>query len=266
MKAPGQTRNGVELRGEKILRILQQSGNVSVEELCTLLKVSIATVRRDLQDLEDRGLLRRTHGGAITVEPLLYEAFRHDSSFRDQMDKHADEKRRIALAAADLIQDGDTISLTAGTTTTEVTRSIRHRSGITVVTNTVNVAMELSQRHDLEVLVTGGHLRGNWFSLVGPIARQVIEQITVDRMFIGVNGIHADKGLTCLNCDEAGTNRAMVEQAKQRIVVADHSKLGEVTRHRICGIDQVHLLITDSGASDEAIAPFLAKGLEVRRV
>ncbi len=266
MKAPGQTRNGVEARGEKILRILQKSGNVSVEDLCRLLSVSIATVRRDLQELEDRGMLRRTHGGAVTVEPLLYEAFRHDSSFREQMDKHANEKRRIALAAADLIQDGDTISLTAGTTTTEVTRSIRHRSGITVVTNTVNVAMELSQRHDLEVLVTGGQLRGNWFSLVGPIARQMIEQVVVDKMFIGVNGIHAQKGLTCLNCDEAGTNRAMVDQAKQRIVVADHTKLGEVTRHRICGIEKIDLLITDTGASDAAIAQFVSRGLEVRRV
>ncbi len=266
MKAPGQTRNGMELRVEKILRILQQSGSVSVEDLCRLLSVSIATVRRDLQELEDRGLLRRTHGGAITVEPLLYEAFRHDSSFRDQMDQRADEKRRIAVAAADLIQDGDTISLTAGTTTTEVTRCIRHRSGITVVTNTVNVAMELSQRHDLDVMVTGGHLRGDWFSLVGPIARQMIEQIIVDKMFVGVNGIDAEKGLTCLNSEEAATNRAMVQQAKQRIVVADHTKLGVVNPHRICTLKEIELMITDSGAMDEAIAPFVAKGIEVKRV
>lgn len=261
-----QIRNGMGSRGEKILRALQQAGSVSVEELCSLLNVSIATVRRDLQDLENQGLLRRTHGGATTVEPLLYEPFRHDSSFRDQIEKHAEEKRRIAIAAADLIEDGDTISLTAGTTTTEVVRGMRHRSGITVVTNTVNVAMELSQRRDLDVIVTGGYLRGNWFSLVGPLAMQALEQIFADKIFIGVNGIDAERGLTCHNPDEAATNRTMVKQAKKRIAIADHSKLGFVTTHRICGVDDVHLLITDSSASDDAIAPFLAHGIEVQRV
>lgn len=253
-------------RTEKILRHLQHSGSVNVEELCSLLDVSIATVRRDLQELEDRGLLRRTHGGATTVEPLLYESFRQDSSFRDQMERHADEKRRIAMAAADLIQDGDTISLTPGTTTTEVVRSIRYRSGITVVTNTVNVAMELSQRSDLEIIVTGGSLRPNWFSLVGPLAVQALEQIFVDKAFIGANGVHAEKGLTCHHSDEAGANRVMVQHAKTRIAVADFSKLGVIATHRICGLDTVDLMITDTGATDEMIAPFVARGIEVRRV
>jgi DeoR family transcriptional regulator, aga operon transcriptional repressor len=259
-------RPGTDPRDARILRHLQQSGSVSAEELCSLLEVSIATVRRDLQELENRGLLRRTHGGAMTVEPLLYEPFRHDSSFREQIEQHADEKRRIAMAASDLIQDGETISLTAGTTTTEVVRSIRYRSGITVVTNTVNVAMELSQRRDLEVVVTGGYLRGNWFSLVGPLATQALEQIYVDKVFIGANGADAERGLTCHNADEAGTNRVMVGHAKKKIAVVDHSKLGVVATHRICGFDAVDLLITDTGATDEALAPFLALGLDVRRV
>src|SRR5215471_7480566 len=99
-------REGAAARSEKIHRRLQHAGSVEVEELCALLDVSIATVRRDLQDLEDRGLLRRTHGGAAMVEPLLYEGFRQDSSFREQMQRHAEEKRRIAIAAADLIEDG----------------------------------------------------------------------------------------------------------------------------------------------------------------
>ncbi len=266
MRSAEHARNGSEQRTERILRTLQQSGAVTVEELCALLNVSIATVRRDLQELENRGLLRRTHGGATAIEPLFYEAFRHDSSFRDQMEKYADEKRRIAMAAADLIEDGDTISLTAGTTTTEVVRGLHHRSGIKVVTNTVNVAMELSQRRDIDVIVTGGHLRGNWFSLVGPLAIAALEEIFTDKVLIGVNGIDAEKGLTCHNIDEAATNRAMVKQAKKRIVVADHSKLGVVATQRICGLDVVNLLITDTGATDEAIAPFLARGIDVRRV
>ena len=266
MKTEPQTRSGSESRSQRILRSLQQSGSVSVEELCQLLNVSIATVRRDLQELETQGLLRRTHGGATTLEPLLYEPFRHDSSFREQMEKRAEQKRRIAIAAADLIQDGDTISLTAGTTTTEVVRSIRHRSGITVLTNTVNVAMELSQRRDLNVIVTGGHLRGDWFSLVGPVAEQMLEQIFTDKVFVGVNGIDAERGLTCHNPDEAATNRAMVKNARVKIAVADSSKLGFIATHRICETGAINLLITDIGADDEAIEPFVKRGIEVRRV
>src|ERR1051326_5069589 len=117
-------------RESRILRALQQSGSVSVDEVSEQLGVSVATVRRSLQDLEDRGLLRRTHGGATSLEPLLYEPFLHDSSFQEQIERQGDEKRRIALTAADLIQDGESISLTAGTTTTEVVRSIRHRRDI----------------------------------------------------------------------------------------------------------------------------------------
>ena len=259
-------RDGTSTRTEKILRHLQSERSVAVEELCSLLNVSIATVRRDLQDLENRGLLRRTHGGAMMVEPLLYEGFRHDSSFREQMEKCAEEKRRIALAAADLIEDGETISLTPGTTTTEIVRSIRHRSGITVVTNTVNVAMELSQREDLDVVVSGGSLRGRWFSLVGPVAVQALEQIFTDKVFIGANGVDAAAGLTCHHADEAGVNRVMVQHAKQKIAVADASKLGVRATHRICGIDAIDLLITDSSATDRQIATFLQAGVKVRRV
>src|SRR5258708_762000 len=154
-------------RSEHLLKILRQTGSVSVEALCEQLGVSVATVRRDLQTLQKRGLLRRTHGGAEILEPLLYEPFRHDSTFQDQLTKQADEKRRIGAAAANLVPEGAVIALTAGTTTTEVIRNLKHRTGITVVTNTVNVAMELSQQQNLKVLVTGGYLRGDWFSLVG---------------------------------------------------------------------------------------------------
>jgi DeoR/GlpR family transcriptional regulator of sugar metabolism len=172
-----------------ILRELQQAGSVSVEKLREMLEVSMATVRRDLQDLEMRGLLRRTHGGAVAIEPLFYEPFRHDRSFQDQVGRYADEKRRIAHAAAELVMTGETIALTAGTTTTEVVRSLRTQNGITVVTNTVNIAMELSNRKDIDVFVTGGHLRGDWFSMVGPAAMHAMSRIFVDTLFVGVNGI-----------------------------------------------------------------------------
>lgn len=249
-----------------ILRELRQAGTVSVEALRDKLEVSMATVRRDLQELEDRGLLRRTHGGAIPIEPLFYEAFRHDRSFQDQVGSFAEEKRRIAVAAAELISTGDTIALTAGTTTTEVVRSLHTHSGITVVTNTVNVAMELSNRKDIHVFVTGGHLRGDWFSLVGSAAVSTMSGVFVDLLFIGVNGIDAEQGLTCFNSDEVEINRSMVRQAKRKIAVADHSKLGVVANWQICTTDKIDMLITDTGATDQMVYPFIAKGIEVRRV
>jgi DeoR family transcriptional regulator of aga operon len=135
-----------------------------------------------------------------------------------------------------------------------------------VVTSTINVAMELSKRKDLEVFVTGGFLRGDWFSLVGPAAGYAMSQINVDKAFLGVNGIDAGRGLTSANSGEAAINRVIVNQAKQRIVVADHTKLGAVATYRFCGSNEIQVLITDTGADDAAIGPFQALGIEVKRV
>ena len=253
-------------RAQRILEELFRTGSLSVEQISAQFGISIATVRRDLEALEQQGRLRRTHGGAIAVEPLLYEPFRHDSSFQEQIDCRAEEKRRIAMAAAELIADGETIALTAGTTTTQVTRSIPPRKGLTVVTNTVNIAMELSRRKDIGVLVTGGFLRGDWFSLVGQPAIQTVNQLALDKMFIGVNGIDPAWGLTTFNPDEAAINRAMASRAKQRIVVADHTKLGVSATYQFWDIDHIDHLFTDSGASDEAVAPYLERRIEVHRV
>lgn len=249
-----------------ILSELRQAGSVSVEVLRDKLDVSLSTIRRDLQEMENDGLLRRTHGGAVLIEPLIYEAFRHDPSFQEQVGSFAEEKRRIAEAAAALVAPGNTIALTAGTTTTEVVRRLHGLSDITVVTNTVNVAMELSTRKDINVYVTGGHLRGDWFSLVGPAAVSTVSGIFVDVVFIGVNGIDAQRGLTCSSSDEAEINQAMVRQARRKIAVADRSKIGVVTKWLICPTETVDILITDAGATDEMIAPFLERGVEVRRV
>jgi DeoR family transcriptional regulator of aga operon len=253
-------------RTADILRKLRQAGSVSVDTLSQEFGVSLTTIRRDLQELEEKGLLRRTHGGAVPIEPLFYEPFRHDRSFQEQVGKFADEKRRIAMAAAEFVSAGDTVALTAGTTTTEVIRSLPRLNDITVITNTVNMAMELSARKDIDVFVTGGHLRGDWFSLVGPAAIASVKGLFVDVLFVGVNGIDAERGLTCLNPDEADINRTLVQQAKRKIAVTDHSKLGIVAKWLICAVDQVDALITDTGASDEMIAPFVKRGLKVTRV
>jgi DeoR family transcriptional regulator of aga operon len=252
-------------RATLIVEEILREGEASVEALAARLSVSVATVRRELARLEQQGLLRRTHGGAKAVSPLLYEPFRHDSSFQEQEGQHADEKRRIGLAAAELVKDGETIGLTPGTTATQVARSLRHRKGITVVTNTVNVAMELCKRENLTVFVTGGYLRGGWFSLVGAPAAAGVREVFLDKLFLGVNAIDAERGLTCHHPDEAAINRALLAQARERIVVADRSKLGRVTRCLICPASDVQVLITDRDATDADIRPFLDRGIEVKR-
>ncbi|HUE82050.1 MAG TPA: DeoR/GlpR family DNA-binding transcription regulator [Pyrinomonadaceae bacterium] len=252
-------------RAQLILQQLLRTGKISVASLAKRLKVSPTTIRRDLTELEQRGLLRRSHGGAVPVSPLLYEPFRHISYFHEQERQRGAEKRRIGLVAAELVNDGDILAIGAGTTATQVARSVCLHKGITVLTNAVNVAMELSHRSDLKVFVTGGLLSGDWFALVGPTAIQSANEMFVDKVFIGVDGIHSEHGLTTNYPDQATVHRAMMRQARQRIVVADNRKIGEVGTALIWPADDIDILITDRGASDDDIAPFIAKGIEVRR-
>jgi DeoR family transcriptional regulator of aga operon len=261
----GKTDN-LEMRQELILHRLQTGGEVTIEELCTSLKASVATIRRDLDDLEQRSLLRRTHGGAVPIGPLFYEPFKHDASFQDMVESFAEEKRRIARAAADLVHTGDTIALSGGTTTTEVVRYLKLLTGITIITNTVNVAMELSPCKDIEVVVTGGQLRGNWFTLVGPLANHAAQMMFADIMFIGVDGIDSEHGLTCVHPHEAEVLNHLVHHSKRRVVVADHSKIGGVAKWLLCPTTEIHSIITDTDATDEMIAPFQNLGIDVTRV
>jgi DeoR/GlpR family transcriptional regulator of sugar metabolism len=255
-----------QLRFTAILTTLQQTGKVVVEELSQQLGVSLVTVRRDMDVLEQKGLLRRTHGGAVSMEPLFYEPFRKDRSFVAQVERAADEKRRIGRAAGALIAAGETIALTPGTTTTEVIRGLPMNYNITVVTNTVNVAMELSKRRDVDVFVTGGHLHGEWFSLVGSAAVRALENMLINTMFIGADGIDATWGASCFNADEAELNSTMLKLARRRIAVVDSGKFGVVANWRICRAAELNILITDTGASDEMVAPFQKLGIEVIRV
>jgi DeoR family transcriptional regulator, aga operon transcriptional repressor len=250
-------------RFEKILQELLGNGEVMVDNLARRLNVSSATIRRDLNELEQHGLLRRTHGGAVPLAPMLYEPFRHVSSFQEQEERCAAEKRRIGILAASLISDGDIIAIGAGTTTTQVARSIRHRKGITVLTNAINIGMELSHLVDIKVCMTGGILSGDWFALVGDVAQRFASEIFVDKAFIGVDGIHADHGLTTNYSDQAAVHRVMLQQARHRIVVADHRKIGVVGSTLIWPAADIETLITDQANTEEAIAPFTAKNISV---
>lgn len=254
-----------ESRQQRILQSMIHDNVVAVAELADLLNVSPATVRRDLKLLQKRGLLHRTHGGATPVGQSFYASLPLDSSYEEQVRQYANAKRRIGLAAANMVRDGDVVALTPGTTTAQVARSIHHRKGVTIIVTSVNVAMELSNRQDLTVFVPGGFMRQSWFSLIGSATIRAIQDFYYDKVFIGVNGIHPEKGLTSGNHEEAAVNRALIEQSRQRIVVADHTKLGAVLNAVICPTTMIETLITDSEASDDAIAPFVAMGMEVIR-
>ena len=177
-------------RAKKILQVLLRHGNISVDELADFLSASAASVRRDLTRLEQRGLVHRTHGGAQLAGQIEYEPFRFDSSFQEREGRFAEEKRRIAMAAAELIREHETVGFTAGTTTTQVARCIRHRTGIHVITNAVNIGMELSNQAALSVTLTGGTMRwAGAFSLTGPAAMETLSGVFLDKAFIGACGV-----------------------------------------------------------------------------
>jgi DeoR family transcriptional regulator of aga operon len=257
--------NAASYRSEQILQELLRHGEVSVDSLAKHFNVSAATIRRDLSELERQGLLRRIHGGAGPVAPMLYEPFRHLSSFQEQEEKCAAEKRQIGLTAASLISDGETIAIGAGTTTTQLARCIRHRKGITILTNAINIAMELSHLPEIKVSMTGGFLSGDWFALVGDVAQRNVAEMFFDKAFIGVDGAHSEHGMTTNYSDQAATHRAMMRQARQRIVVADHRKIGTIGRSLIWPTNEIDKLIVDKSTPDEAIAPFTAKDIVVLR-
>ena len=253
-------------RCELIIKFLLRTGTATVEEILEVAGSSAPSIRRDLARLESRGLIRRTHGGATLGEPLLYAPVRYDSSFLAREQRFADEKRRIGLAAAELIQANETVGLTAGTTTTHIGRSLRHRDKIQVVTNAINIGMELCNQPGIRTYLTGGVVPWAWsFSLTGNAALTFLDDVYMDKVFLSVTGLDAERGATSLEADEALVYRKMLKQAKQVIVAADASKLGRVSPAFICPVSEINILITDTGASAEALAPFERQGIRIIR-
>lgn len=240
-----------------ILQALQETGEIRTDDLIRRFGVSPATARRDLRLLERQGLAIRSHGGARTPEHSLYEA-----SFRERERAFIMQKRRIGLAAAALVGEAHTVALTGGTTTTAVARALRDKTAV-VVTNAVNIAMELAREPRIRVHLTGGRLRGATYELVGGAAAQSLQGLNVDLAFIGVNGISVERGLTTFNEEEAEVNRAMVYAARRVVVVADNSKLGQATLVQICPVDAAEVLVTDRDAAPAEVARLRDAGLEV---
>lgn len=254
-------------RSEQIVKLLLRAGSATIEEIIAVAGSSAPSIRRDLVRLENRGLIRRTHGGATLGEPLLYEPFRYDSSFLAREQRFAAEKRRIGLAAAELVLANETVGLTAGTTTTHIGRSLRHREKIQIITNAVNIGMELCNQPGIRTYLTGGVVPWAWsFSLTGNSALTFLDDVYMDKVFLSVTGFDVERGATSLEPDEALVYRKMLKQSKQVIAVADSSKLGKVGPAFICKASEVHTLVTDVGATPEMLAPFERQGIRVIRV
>jgi len=243
-----------------ILEQLAASGSASVEQLSELLDVSGATIRRDLKQLADQHLLARTHGGAA-VQEVSYEL-----PVRYRAERHSAQKRRIGQAAAELVPEGGVVGITGGTTTTEAARALSTRTGLTVVTNALNIAAELAIRPNLSLIVTGGMARSASFELVGPIAEQTLSGYHLDIALLGVDGIDAAAGCTTHDDVESRTNAALIRQAKRTVVLADSTKLGKVAFATICRLQAVHILITDKNTDSAELDSLRSAGLDIRMV
>ena len=253
-----------EQRAKEILRLLLSHGKTSIEELTEQFGTSSASIRRDLVRLEERGLVHRTHGGAMLADQAIYEPFRFDASFRDREERFAQEKQRIATVAAAMIVENETIGLGSGTTTALIARCLRQRSGLRVVTNALNIGMELSASHGILTTLTGGVMR--WpgaFSLVGPGAVEALSVVVMDRVFLGVCGVDAVHGATTIEPDEAAVFRTMTRQAKHVVVVADSSKVDMVSPSVICPAGEIDVLITDDGIAEDAVERLTERGVKV---
>jgi len=246
-------------RLSEILERLSDGGSVAVSNLARDLGASPATVRRDLQLLEEQHLLARTHGGAV-ARGVVYEL-----PLRYKGARNLDQKRRIAAAAAATVADGSAIGLTGGTTATEVARALATRR-VTIVTSALNIASELAVRPNLKLVVTGGVARPESYELVGPLAERTLAELNLDVVFVGVDGIDATGGLSTHHDVEAHTNRVLIDRARRAVVVADASKIGRVAFARICEVDRVHELVTDLGAEPVGVRALQDAGLRVTKV
>ena len=235
----------IDERRQHILGLVQSNGRVLVHELSGTLGISQITIRKDLDHLQARGLIQRTHGGALPVSGgALF-----DPSLKEKQKQHSQEKLRIAEAAAQLVQEGQCVMLDSGTTTTAVAHALRRFSHLTIITNAVNIAADLAGS-DFDVILTGGILRKSSFSLLGPLAEDVLNEMHADLLFLGVDGFDLEIGLSTPNVLEARVNRAMVRATKRVIVVCDSTKFHRRSLSRIISPSEVHCVITDRGLSE----------------
>jgi len=244
-------------RWDDLRALIRQRGVIRVEDLCRELRVSAATVRRDLDELDRMGAIRRVHGGAVSVESRLEEPV-----FEDKTAQAVREKRRIAKAALEFIEPGDTIYLDGGSTVLELARLLRDRTNITVLTNSVHAAVELAGRGP-RLIVVGGELRRLSQTLVGPLTQLILRELHLDKAFMGTIGFSLKEGLTTTDSSEAFTKEIVLGQARRVFVMADGSKAGKVSFACAGRWEQVHTLITDRPV--DFARELTAKGVKIVR-
>ncbi len=247
-----------EERRRAILDLLNTQGRVLVGELSDRFQTSQVTIRKDLEILHAHGQIHRTHGGALPARESVLE----DPTLREKEKLHHQEKLRIAEAAAGKVAEGQVVILDSGTTTTAIARALRNFRNLTIVTNAVNIAAELSGS-TVEVILTGGTLRKNSFSLVGPIAEETLRRLSADLLFLGVDGFDIHYGLSTPNLLESKVNRVMVEISKRTIAVCDSSKFGRRSLSQIAPPSALQEVITDRGISKADLRALKQANIEV---
>jgi DeoR/GlpR family transcriptional regulator of sugar metabolism len=234
---------------------------MTVAEVSEELKVSLATARRDLDELASRSRVERVHGGAIPSRFAPPEP----AAVHRGVDQAA-EKRRIGIAAAGLVRDGETIFVGSGTTTLEVARQIRGRRELTVITNSLHVISALADAPDMTLICLGGLLRSSEMSLIGHMTEAALGDVRANKVFLGVRGLDIEHGLTNAYLPETEIDRLMLRAGREAIVVADHSKIGQMAAGFIAPVSAIHTLVTDKGAPNDFVEVLGERGVHVLRV
>ena len=248
----------IEQRREKILNLLNVKGRIRVSELSRIFGISEVTIRHDLAELEEANLLYRVHGGAESTHRAYYTL-----SLADRMKRNEQEKRAVAVSVASLIEEGDTVILDSGTTTLMVAQEIRQKKGITVLTNSLLIARELSASAEVNVIILGGSLNPANLFVYGDDTYAQLEKYKADKMVMAVDGISAQFGVTTYMYQEAEVSRRMSQRVNTVIVAADYTKIGREGFAKIGGIDIAHMLITNSSADNEEVEAIRETDVEV---
>jgi DeoR/GlpR family transcriptional regulator of sugar metabolism len=249
---------GASARRETIRGLLAERGELGIAELATEFDVSEMTIRRDLEELEEQGFARRVRGGVIATVSRSYEP-----PLAMRATEAPEAKRLIAEAASAYVDYGETAILDVGTTTLALAQCLRGRGGLTIVTPSVQAAVELARDPNSRVILTGGIVRPGELSLIGHLAEGTFSQLNCDVLFLGVGGIDVEKGLTEYNLDDTRVKQAAITAASRRIVLADESKLGRVCLATIASLSEIDVLITDAPSEHLVLAAVREAGVEV---
>ena len=255
-------------RLDALLELVVESGEIAVDDASVQLQVSVATIRRDLDTLAERQLVNRTHGGATATAG----SFSLPISYR--IAKAGESKQRIAAYASSLVSRHQVIGINGGTTTTEISRALAanpefapsepgEQPALTIVTNALNIATELTVRHQIKIVVTGGVARPQSYELTGPYAEVVLNEVMIDIAFLGVESFNLESGAGARHEDEARVNRQIAARAKKVIVVTDSSKFERSSFAVISPVSDIDMIITDSGLSPKIIKELEKGGVEV---